>query len=95
MLALLVPAPVQAEQAHVGRAAQLLHCAALMMLVAGLINNETGAKAFRAGRLNLRRLPGPMGERASAVTSRYERLKRGLPLPRLMEEFDRIFPDCP
>ncbi len=100
MLALLAPAPALADQVYEGRDAQRLHCAALLIEVAGrlraagLLDTETMVRAEEVAVVILSQLPGRPEDRVRAMVQRAERLMRDRPLPDVMREFERTFPWC-
>ncbi|WP_157970868.1 hypothetical protein [Pseudogemmobacter bohemicus] len=92
--------PVKADLVIQGRAAQALHCAALLFIAseelyqAGYISRADYNGAQSASVRMLDYVPGTKNQKIQAMGQRFEKLLSRKSLPALMQEFDETAPWC-
>lgn len=92
--------PVKADLVIQGRAAQALHCAALLFIAseelyqAGYITRADYSGAQAASVRMLDYVPGTRNQKVQAMGQRFEKLLSRKSLPQLMTEFDETAPWC-
>ncbi|MFE3837695.1 hypothetical protein [Pseudogemmobacter sonorensis] len=99
-LALGLGQPARADLVIDGRAAQALHCSALLYMVAdelyhaGYLGRSDYNAAQQAAVRMLAYVPGTNDQKAQAMRQRFEKLMRSRSLPQLFDEFDKTAPWC-
>lgn len=99
-LSLAASLPARADLVIEGRAAQALHCSALLYMVAeelyqgGYINQSDYTWAQSAAVQMLAYVPGTDEQKVQAMAQRFEKLFASRSLPQLMNEFDKTAPWC-
>ncbi|MBE2278178.1 MAG: hypothetical protein IAE87_17995 [Rhodobacteraceae bacterium] len=92
--------PAKADLVIQGRAAQALHCAALLYMVAdelyqgGYISGADYNWAQGAAVQMLAYVPGTDAQKVQAMGQRFEKIFASRSLPQLMNEFDKTAPWC-
>lgn len=89
----LTPAPARADLVIEGRAAQALHCSAMLFLLSsdlhdqGFISRNTRDNAQRAALIMLDYVPGTDDQRIRAMGQRFERIMRSRTPDQLFKEY--------
>jgi hypothetical protein len=92
--------PARADLVIQGRAAQALHCAAMLYMVseelysAGMISSRDLDFAQKSAVLMLDYVPGTQDQKVRAMGQRFDRIMRSRSLGDLMVEFDETAPWC-
>lgn len=99
-LTLAAALPAKADLVIQGRAAQALHCAAMLYMVsdelhsAGYLSSADLNLAQRSAILMLDYVPGTQDQKVKAMGQRFDRIMRSRSLGDLMVEFDETAPWC-
>ncbi len=99
-LSLSAALPARADLVIEGRAAQALHCSALLYLVSeelyqgGYINSADYTWAQSAAVRMLAYVPGTDEQKVQAMGQRFQKIFASRSLPQLMNEFDKTAPWC-
>jgi hypothetical protein len=99
-LSLTAVLPAKADLVIQGRAAQALHCAAMLYMVsdelysAGYLSSADLNFAQRSAILMLDYVPGTQDQKVKAMGQRFDRIMRSRSLGDLMVEFDETAPWC-
>ncbi|MGA0539367.1 hypothetical protein [Neotabrizicola sp. VNH66] len=99
-LGLSASLPARADLVISGRAAQALHCSALLYMVSeelyqgGYINRSDYSWAQTAAVKMLDYVPGTDDQKVQAMAQRFEKIFASRSLPQLMNEFDKTAPWC-
>lgn len=99
-LSLSAMLPAKADLVIQGRAAQALHCSALLYMVseelyqAGYINRADYNWAQNAAVHMLAYVPGTDDQKVQAMAQRFEKIFGSRSLPQMMNEFDKTAPWC-
>ncbi|MDO8884116.1 MAG: hypothetical protein U0934_00650 [Pseudotabrizicola sp.] len=94
LLALSFGQTAQADLVIEGRAAQALHCAAMLFIVStelydiGEISRNTRDNAQRAALVILDQVPGSEDQRRRAMVQRFERIMTSRTLEQLVKEYN-------
>lgn len=92
--------PARADLVIDGRAAQALHCAAMLFMVsdtlhdAGLLDRDTTARAQQNAVRMLAFVPGSDDQKVQAMGQRFARLKRSRTLEQLLAEYNSTSKWC-
>lgn len=92
--------PARADLVIEGRAAQALHCSALLYMVAeelyqgGYISASDYSWAQTAAVQMLAYVPGTDEQKVQAMSQRFEKIFASRSLPQMMNEFDKTAPWC-
>lgn len=100
LLTLTLSGPVHADLVIQGRAAQALHCAAMLFIVSaelydlGEISRNSRDTAQRAALVMLDRVPGTEDQRRRAMTQRFDRIMASRTPAQLVDEYARTAEWC-
>lgn len=100
LLALGLSAPARADLVIEGRAAQALHCSALLYIAsdqlyqAGYLSRADLDWAQTAAVVMLDHVPGTPEQKAQAMHQRFAKIFARSSLPQLLNEFDKTAPWC-
>ena len=100
LAASLLAQPARADLVIQGRAAQALHCAAMLYMVsdslyeAGLIDYQTADTAQSNAVLMLDYVPGTDDQKVQAMGQRFEKLMRTRSLDQLLDEYNETSTWC-
>ncbi len=92
-LALSLTTPVSAQLVIDGRAAQALHCSAMLFMVssvmfdAGHISRNTRDNAQQAALIMLEHVPGTEAQRVQAMRQRFDRIMTSRTPRQLLDEY--------
>lgn len=93
LLGLSLATPGQADLVITGRAAQALHCSAMLFMVSDLlaeaqmIEPRTASNAQIGAVLMLDQVPGSKAEKMQAMRQRFQRIAASRSLPYLLKEY--------
>lgn len=100
MIGLAAAAPARADLVIEGRAAQALHCAAMLYMVADLLHGagQISARDLDAAQTQAVRMlayvPGTEDQKVQAMGQRFARITRSRSTGVLMREFNETAPWC-
>lgn len=100
LLGLAAAAPARADLVIQGRAAQALHCAAMLYMVADLLHDagQISARDLDAAQSQAVRMlayvPGTEDQKVQAMGQRFARITRSRSTAMLMAEFNDTAPWC-
>jgi len=99
-LTLATSLPARADLVIEGRAAQALHCSALLYIVSdmlyegGYMTRADRDWAQRGAVQMLAYVPGSDDQKVQAMNQRFNKIFRSRSLPQLLNEFDKTAPWC-
>jgi hypothetical protein len=99
-LALTLSTPVSAQLVIEGRAAQALHCSAMLFMVssvmfdAGHISRNARDNAQQAALIMLEKVPGTEAQRIQAMRQRFDRIMSSRTPAQLFDEYSRTARWC-
>lgn len=100
LAASLLAQPARADLVIQGRAAQALHCAAMLYMVsdslhqAGLIDSRTADNAQTSAVLMLNYVPGTDAQKVQAMGQRFNKLMNTRSLDQLLAEYNKTSAWC-